>query len=97
MCRVSRRGEAIDDAGTIAVAWVIFRGQPPGRHGVDEIRSEPRRLTRATRRGNGGIRSDIPGRVRGFPSAPCSPDEIQCCRLNLQLDERHPRPVNGYS
>ena len=41
MFRVSRQGGAIDDSDTIDGAREIVPGKPPGRYGVDEIRSDP--------------------------------------------------------
>ena len=41
MFRLGHRREGIDDADTIEGAWRIDRGQPPGRHELDEIRAKP--------------------------------------------------------
>lgn len=41
MFRVTHRGDGTDDADTIEGTRGIVRGQPSGRHNVDEIRGVP--------------------------------------------------------
>jgi hypothetical protein len=66
MFRVSHRGEGIDDADTIAGAWAIVGGQPPGRYGIDEIRAEPFPSGHTSRRWGHLIRHSD-GRVEDEP------------------------------
>jgi hypothetical protein len=64
--RVSRGGEGIDDADTIEGAREIVRGQPTGRHDLDEIRADPFPSGHTSRQSGRMIRHPD-GRVEGEP------------------------------